>query len=387
MHEIFIYGEIVPFKYWGGDSEFDLNDLNKALQALDVKEGETVTVNLNTPGGCTVTGFAMYNKLRRFKNEKKINLRTRVDGYCASIGVVILLAGDIRIGNAYAEPFVHNAFMYLMGVDKNDAQKVYEDLVKTDNQIANCYAERTNIAVEKALELMNAETWITPEDCVVFGFYTELENVMVADREIFNSLRSLRNEQVNKNNINTDMSNKNKNAKSLLNQIKDFLSTAKNKIVFTADSSELDFFELEDGDTPKVGDKANFDGKPAGESNDGTYLLASGETYKFEGDELTEIVAKVEETVEDEVETVENLKEQITELENKLSIANSAKKDLKAKLGAANLRVTEAEKIIKNISNLDLEDDDEDEEEPTQRTPRKTTNTVSTRNIIASLDN
>src|SRR5690606_8133793 len=102
MAEISIYGEIVPFKWWEGGFEYDLSDLNKSLEALaSIAEGEELIVNIHSPGGCTITGFSIYNKLRRFKNEKKINLTTRIDGYCCSIGVTIFLAGDKRIGNAF----------------------------------------------------------------------------------------------------------------------------------------------------------------------------------------------------------------------------------------------------------------------------------------------
>lgn len=390
MHEIFIYGDIVPFKWWDGSGEYDLNDLNKDLLALNVKEGDTVTANINTLGGCTVTGFAMFNKLRRFAADNKVNIRTRVDGFCASIGVVILLAGDVRIGNAYAEPFVHNAWTWSWSLDKNDAKKIFDDLTKTDNSIASCYADRTNITVEKALELMNADTWISPEDCMTFGFYTELENVLVSEsdsKEVFNSLRQKR----NNNNFNNMAKNK-KDASSLWNQIQNAakkhlgLDTV-NKIVLTAESEELDFYELAEDEIPVVksdttsGSKATFDGKPAGESNDGEYLLASGETYKFEGEELVEIIAAEEENTDSEDATkdeqIENLTEQVNSLKKKLKASENKLKETQNKL-------TESEKIVKQIAELDPDDDEEDEDEPVGRDPKKQNKSteVKTRNLF-----
>src|SRR5690606_39910591 len=112
--------------------------------------------------------------------------------------------------------------------------------------------------------------------------------------------------------------------KSFWNKIKkdidSFLGTeAKNKKVYTADNSEHDFYELGDDATPASGDKARFNGKPAGESNNGEYVMPSGETYKFVGEELTEIVPKEEDnTLETEnaaLKTeVENLKKKINTL-------------------------------------------------------------------------
>ena len=165
-------------KFWEDGSEYDLSSLNRDLAALAVAEGDVVFVNLNTMGGCTVTAFGIYNKIRRFAADNKVKIKTRIDGYCASAGVALLLAGDERVGNAYAEPFVHNAWTIMWdGVDKKSAKKLFEDLSKTDNQIAALYADRTSITVEQALELMAADTWLTPEQCMEYGFYTELENV------------------------------------------------------------------------------------------------------------------------------------------------------------------------------------------------------------------
>lgn len=392
MHEIYIYGDIVPFKYWG-DGEFDLKDLNSALNALEVKEGDTVTININTFGGCTVTGFAMFNKIRRFAADKRVTIATRVDGFCASIGVVVLLAGDVRIGNAYAEPFVHNAWTWDFAIDKNQAKKIFDDLTKTDNQIATLYADRTNITVEKGLELMNADTWISPDDCMAFGFYTELENVMVVDsKEVFNSLRAIRKNNNFNNNI--DMSKQKKDARmtleGIVNSAKEWLGLTSNKLLATAEGTELDFYELAEDEIPVVrsgdttGSKALYDGKPAGESNDGEYLMASGETYKFEGEELVEIVAAEADT-ENDADT-ENSAEQIAGLTAEVNALKAEKATLSNKLKETKNKLSEADKIIKAINALDPdEDEDEEDEAPARDSKNKNKAEVKTRNLFANI--
>ena len=380
MAEISIYGDIVPFKYWG-DAEYDLSDLNSALAALDTTEDKELIVNIHTFGGCTITAFAIYNKLRRFKREKGVNITTRVDGYCASAGVALLLAGDKRIGNAYAEPFVHNAWTWSWDdLDKKKATKIAEDLTKTDNQIATLYADRTSITTEEALAFMDADTWLTAEQCMQYGFFTELEaDVIVTDKaEVFNSLRALRpTKQNNTNNNNNAMSNKKK--ESILNRINKLF--AKNLIVFTAEQKELDFYDLVEGDTPGIGDKATFDGKPAGETNDGTYVMASGETYIFTGEELTTITP-ADDAEDDTVDlAAENatLKEEIanlkaTETSNKLEISN-LKKDLKTH-----------KNLLAELAAVEADDEDEEEEKPQGRQNKKTVDTASkTRNLFANI--
>lgn len=385
MAEISIYGEIVPFKWWDGGFEYDLSDLNKSLEALaDIAEGEELIVNIHSPGGCTITGFSIYNKLRRFKNEKKINLTTRIDGYCCSIGVTIFLAGDKRIGNAFAEPFVHNAWTWTWeDIDKKKATKMAEDLTRTDNTIASQYEQRTNITKEEALALMDANTWLTPEQCMEKGFYTELEDAIVpVDKEVFNSWRANRN--TNNSNNNTDMANKKQKGlwAELQATANKFLGTeTKNKIVYTAENGELDFYELTDADTPAVGDKATFGGNPAGDSNDGTYVMATGDTYKFTGEELTEIIPADDAGATDLAAENAALKEEVaalkeTETANKLLIAN-LKKDLKT-----------SKNLVAQFAAIELDDEDTEEggDKPEGRSNKPVVDKdVPTRNLFANI--
>lgn len=388
MKEIYIYGDIVPFKWYNDGSEYDLSDLNTSLSGLTMEAGEELIVNIHTFGGCTLTAFGIFNKLRRFAADNKIKLTTRIDGYCASAGVSIFLAGDRRIGNSYAEPFVHNAWTFMMGVDKKEAQKIAEDLTKTDNNIATLYADRTNLSVEQALQLMDADSWLSAEQCMEMGFYTELENVYVADREVFNSLRKERKSNFN-NNI--DMSKNKKNADTLWAEIKNsvnkFFGTegSKNKIVYTAANEALDFYELADDATPVVGDKATFDGKPAGESNDGTYVMASGETYIFTGEDLTEIIPAADGGggADNALET-EN-----AELKNQITAKDAIIANLTKENKAKDKRIKDAETILNKIQNgfTDDEDiDDEDIDEPAGRNPKNNKSAeVETRNLWASI--
>ena len=356
-HEINIYGDIVPFKFFKDGSEFDRSDLNSAIDVLNLEEGDELIYNIHTFGGCTTTAFAMYNKLKRVKNEKKITLTSRADGYCASSGVILLLAADKRIGSKYLKPFVHNAWTLTIG-DKNEVIKTFEDLQKVDEAIAEIYSEETSITKEEALNLMNESRDLTLEECTSFGFYTELENVKIVEtEETFNSIISRRQ------NLNKNMSKD----KSFWNKIKkdidSFLgSGTQNKIVFTADNSELDFYELEEDATPAVGDKAKFDGKPAGDSNDGEYTMPSGETYKFTGEELTEIVPKEEESDDLEAENAALNAENET---LKIEIEN-----LKKEKVAINKKLSDATSIINGFKNLTKDDDGEDEEG--KRDPKQT---------------
>ena len=356
-HEINIYGDIVLFKWMNDGSEFDRADLNNAIDNLDLQEGDELIYNINTFGGCTTTACSMYNKLKRVKNEKKITLTSRADGYCASSGVILLLAGDKKIGNKYLKPFVHNAWTWAMG-DKNETKKAFEELDKVDNEIAELYATETTMSKDLALQIMNESRDLTVDECLQYGFYTELENVQIVENSIiFNSINKRNSQFRNINNNNMSEKNKETQKKDLWKQIENFFSGGKasNKIMFTAENMELDFYELEEDAMPEIGSKAKFDNRPAGESNDGVYIMASGDTYTFVGEELKSIEPKVEENAFEAenialTETVANLK---TEIEN-----------LKGEKETLNKRFTEAESIIKSFKDLEAPENKEVPREP-----------------------
>ena len=160
------------------------------------------------------------------------------------------------------------------------------------------------------------------------------------------------------------MSGKSKNQKpekkTLIQELKNLVSVftggSNNKIVFTAENKELDFYELAEDATPVVGDKALFDGKPAGESNDGEYVLATGETYKFTGEELTEIISVDEGDATDlETENAE-LKSENEKLKGEIAKLTSENKSL-------NLKVKTANEIVNKFNSLDLSEDDDEEDD------------------------
>ena len=108
----------------------------------------------------------------------------------------------------------------------------------------------------------------------------------------------------------------NDNSKSIVNKIIGLIEKgfgSKNKIVFDAENAEVDFYELADGDTVKIGDKANYKGQPA----NGEIVMQSGETYVFENGTLTEIKAIAEEdnALADALAENELLKEKIATLQ------------------------------------------------------------------------
>jgi ATP-dependent protease ClpP protease subunit len=347
---IFINGDIVAFANGKKDC-YDIANLNNDLNAIDKTDLTELMVDINTFGGCVTSGFAMANTLRRFATENSIEITTRISGYCSSIGTVIFLAGDKRIGNDYADFFVHNAYTMAKG-DSNEMLKQYQDLKETSNQIAKYYSEKTTIPFEEAVRLMDESTNIDAETALKYGFFTEVENSVKAYNSI--SIRNLLIQNNSKLNFNKNEKKMSTKKQTLFNKFIELLNGAKNLLVYTDTQDALDFYDLEEGDTVKVGDKANFMDKKA----EGEYKLADGvTTYVF----IDGVLDAVNEVTEDD-DTVAQKDAKIAELEAKIAELESA----------SNAKVSEIETLNKKFNALkELESEFRAEMENEDKAPKQ----------------
>lgn len=310
MNKIKISGEIS--NYQGQDAKnFGLFNLSMLQDQLKDMTGD-VEIGINSPGGSVDEGFAIYSEIRRYAKENNAKVTTISEGQCGSIATVIFLAGDERIVSRYISPFVHNAWTYADG-DADSLKRVAIDLETVNNRIAKFYAEHTNLTYEDAKDLMNNETYITPDEALQIRFATKIEEVVRPA-----ALQKINNKQF------LNMSNQ-KDA-TFMASLKKLLSGGfKNLVtVYTSTNDELEFPDLEDGQSPSVGDKATIGGASA----DGEYTLQNGDVYVFSAGELTEIRKKEE---EDSSEDIEALKQENEQLKQQLEAQAVSISEIQAK--------------------------------------------------------
>ncbi len=127
-------------------------------------------ISINSDGGDVYTGFAIYNFLQRLEARKIV----RVEGLAASMASVVTMAGDEIIMPANAVLMIHNPVGTIQGEGEQIVQ--FGESVKAMRMnIANAYADRTLMNVNKILKMMDAQTWIGAEDALAMGFATQIE--------------------------------------------------------------------------------------------------------------------------------------------------------------------------------------------------------------------
>lgn len=161
-----IYGDITSYEW--NDKGTSAYKLSKKLEALEV---DTINLYINSYGGEVAEGLAIYNALRRHNAKVK----TYCDGFACSIASVIFMAGDERIMSNASLLMIHNAWTYTEG-NANELRKQADDLDKITQASINAYMSEVNIEEEELKNMLDNETWITPQEAFEKGFVTSIVN-------------------------------------------------------------------------------------------------------------------------------------------------------------------------------------------------------------------
>lgn len=163
-----IYGDICAS--WWDDSATDAVKLSQALDEMG--DVDQINVHINSYGGEVAEGLAIYTALRRHK----AHVTTTCDGFACSIASVIFMAGDERIMSDASLLMVHNAWTDAFAVNAADLRKLADDMDTITQASKAAYMSRISISEDELAALMDAETWIAPDDAVDMGFATSVEH-------------------------------------------------------------------------------------------------------------------------------------------------------------------------------------------------------------------
>jgi len=327
LYQILLYGDIVSY-----DSQADNITSKKVFNELLLANGQDLEITINTLGGDVSEAFAIVQMLDDYKAKHNAQIKTIALGECASSGVLLLLAGDIREVKSNCKPFIHNVWTSATG-DANDFINLGFDLEEANWKIALFYNERAGIDYDHARELMGLNTSLTAEECELLGFATTSKEIIEEPQLVLlNKLTKIKNNQLN---------TMKKDEQGLFQVLKNFFtgqSTIQNeKEVHTADGETLVFSKLDSED-----------------SIDGEVTTLEGDVIDFEAGvvtEITEAEAQEEEPVEDESE-VNRLRTELESLRAELvNIKNQNTELLKFKNKVTQIESQEVKTEQKSLEN------------------------------------
>lgn len=174
--DLYFYGEICSSQ-WEKWSEEDScpQDVQDFLNHLDGVSN--INIYINSPGGDSFAGNAIYNILKRNPADKTVY----IEGVAASAASVIAMSGNSIIMPPGAQLMVHNAWTIAMG-NAEALRKTADTLDKVSASHIAIYAENAAEGVTSELfkTLMDAETWMDGAEAAKHFKAVKVEGAKVA---------------------------------------------------------------------------------------------------------------------------------------------------------------------------------------------------------------
>ncbi|OPX87742.1 MAG: ATP-dependent Clp protease proteolytic subunit 1 [Pelotomaculum sp. PtaB.Bin104] len=168
--ELLLYGPISDMQFWG--DEVTPKQIDAELKALG--ELDTLNVRINSPGGSVFAGNAIFAILKRNETPNKC---AYIDGLAASISSVIPFACNKVIAAGNAMVMIHKPYAAVMGTAELMRQRA-DLLDKMEETFIDVYEGKSGLDRDKIKEMLAAETWMTAQEALDFGFVDEIEQDM-----------------------------------------------------------------------------------------------------------------------------------------------------------------------------------------------------------------
>lgn len=141
----------------------------KVHDQLKDSNGQDLEVHINSGGGSVFDGSEIYTTLKDYKG----NVTVKIVGLAASAASVIAMAGKKIMMSPTGQMMIHNVAASSDG-DYHQMEQMANILKNANQTIANAYKLRTGKSNEELLQLMDNETWMTPQQAKEYGFIDEV---------------------------------------------------------------------------------------------------------------------------------------------------------------------------------------------------------------------
>lgn len=322
---------------WCGSDGVCFKDIDEFLASI-ASDDDTIDLRLHCEGGSVTEGWAIVDKLRA--SGKKIT--ATVEGVCASMATVVLLAASERKAYPHASLLIHEPYIpeYTLAdaYRAEDLQKMADSLNAETQKMLDFYVERTGADRAELETLMKEDKFVDMERAKELGFISEILPAMSARSRTPKAHAKWNNHQ----NSNNMAENKKKIAE-VFAALGEALGLSQPKAVayeLTTESGDTITIDKPEGEDPAVGDTA---------SPDGEHKMPDGTTIVVVDGVITEI-KPAEGNGGSNDDELAQANARIAELEAELANAKAEKESAKAEAESAKAQAkTKEEMEILNL--------------------------------------
>lgn len=254
---------------WLGSDGVCFKDIDEFLASI-AEDDDTIELRLHCEGGSVTEGWAIVDKLRA--SGKKIT--ATVEGVCASMATVVLLAASERKAYPHASLLIHEPYIpeYTLAeaYRAEDLQKLADSLNAETQKILDFYVERTGADRAELEALMSEDKFVDMERAKELGFISEILPALSARSRTAKAQAKWNN---NHQNFNSMAEKKNAIAEAFT-ALGEALGLSQPKAVayeLTTESGDTITIDKPEGEDPAVGDAASPDGEH--QMPDGTTIV------------------------------------------------------------------------------------------------------------------
>lgn len=195
VYKLYIYDNVTAYgdfnwETWDyDDAETSANYFREQLSGIP--DSAEIELHVNSYGGDVKEGIAIYNLLKQHGAHKTCY----VDGFAYSIASVICLACDKIVMGLGTSMLIHNMSLHVYG-NAEMLRKCADDLdvlMESNRQIYMARAK--NLTEEELADMMDKETYLTPDQCLEYGFCDEIGTYQ-ADQNNLNQQAAIKVQQL-----------------------------------------------------------------------------------------------------------------------------------------------------------------------------------------------
>jgi len=165
------------FTFWG---EVGGTSAGATIETLDTwsrkSPGEPIKIVLNSPGGAVFPGLALFDFLQDIKGRGH-QLTVKTIGYAASMGGVLLQAGDERIMSPNSFLMIHEISFGMLGVKLQEAEDEVAFARRLWHKLVHILAERSVYTHAQILRKSKPKDWwIEADEALKAGFIDRIES-------------------------------------------------------------------------------------------------------------------------------------------------------------------------------------------------------------------
>ena len=141
--------------------------LIQQLLYLDTMNHQTITILINSPGGEVMSGLSVVDVMQNIESP----VCTVAMGTCASMGAILFEGASqgMRFMLQHAQLMLHGPSFgngNFTGMKYHEIQEESQKLAELNNMIADMLSERTNIELDKMLEILSKDSYFNANEAL-----------------------------------------------------------------------------------------------------------------------------------------------------------------------------------------------------------------------------